>query len=60
MEGINTKMFVVAVVMMMMAISAVKGVAAADAPAPSPASDATIFVPTFFASFVALAFALLF
>lgn len=59
MEAINMKMFVVAVIMMM-AISAVKGVAAADAPAPAPASDATVFVPAFLSSFVALAFALLF
>ncbi|KAL3347184.1 hypothetical protein AABB24_021055, partial [Solanum stoloniferum] len=61
MEAINMKIFVVAVMMMtIMAISAVKGVAAADAPAPSPASDATVFVPAVLSSFVALAFALLF
>ncbi|KAG5628428.1 hypothetical protein H5410_000145 [Solanum commersonii] len=61
MEAINMKIFVVAVMMMtIMAISAVKGVAAADAPAPAPASDSTAFVPAVLSSFVALAFALLF
>ncbi|TMW80622.1 hypothetical protein EJD97_017725 [Solanum chilense] len=61
MEAINMKIFVVAVIMMtIMAISAVKGVAAADAPAPAPASDATVFVPAVLSSFVALAFALFF
>ncbi|KAK4736386.1 hypothetical protein R3W88_000083 [Solanum pinnatisectum] len=61
MEAINMKIFVVAVMMMtIMAISAVKGVAATDSPAPAPASDATVFVPAVLSSFVALAFALLF
>ncbi|XP_027771393.1 arabinogalactan protein 13-like [Solanum pennellii] len=60
MEAINMKIFVVAVMMIIMAISAVKGVAAADAPAPAPASDATVFVPAVISSFVALAFALFF
>ncbi|KAK7286549.1 hypothetical protein RJT34_21618 [Clitoria ternatea] len=36
------------------------GVSAAEAPAPGPSSDATLFVPTAFASFIALAFSLLF
>lgn len=49
-----------AVVAVLMAVSAVS---AADAPAPSPTSDAAVtavFVPTAVASLVALAFGLLF
>lgn len=53
------KLFV-AVVMLLMAVSAVGNVAAAEAPAPSPVSDATVFLPTAFASLAALAFGLLF
>ncbi|KAK9671663.1 hypothetical protein RND81_12G046300 [Saponaria officinalis] len=49
-----------AVVMMIFAAFAVHNTAAADATAPSPASDASVFVPTAFASIVALAFGLLF
>lgn len=54
------KMFIVALMIMSLAISGMKGVSAADAPAPSPASDASIFVPTLFASFAALAFSFLY
>lgn len=50
-----------AIMVVLMAVSAVQDVAAAaDAPAPSPTSDATTFVPAAFASLVALAFGLLF
>ena len=48
-------------VMVAMLVIATSGVSAADAPAPSPASDATtLFVPTAFASLIALAFGFLF
>lgn len=46
--------------MLVAVLAAMNGVSAADAPAPAPTSDATIFVPTFLASIVALASALLF
>ncbi|XP_058212384.1 arabinogalactan protein 13-like [Rhododendron vialii] len=63
MEAMKVKLFV-AVVMMVVAVSAVQNVGAAPtpahAPAPSPVSDAGVFVPTAFASLVALAFGLLF
>ena len=50
--------FAMVVVAMMMAASSVS---AADAPAPSPTSDATaLFVPTIIAPFFALVFGLLF
>ncbi|KAG6787553.1 hypothetical protein POTOM_003594 [Populus tomentosa] len=55
MEAMKMKIFVVLMVVLM-AFSAMQKAAAADEPAPSPASDATIFVPTFLASLVALAF----
>jgi uncharacterized integral membrane protein len=45
-----------AIVVVLMAVSAVQNVAAAEAPAPSPTSDATTFVPAVLASLVALAF----
>jgi hypothetical protein len=45
-----------AIVVVLMAVSAVQNVAAADAPAPSPTSDANTFVPAVLASLVALAF----
>lgn len=54
------KMFIVALMIISLAVSGMKGVSAADAPAPSPASDASIFVPTLFASFAALAFSFLY
>ncbi|XVF30808.1 hypothetical protein REPUB_Repub16aG0090400 [Reevesia pubescens] len=60
MEALRMRLFF-AMVIVLMAVSTVQNVSAADAPAPSPTSDATItFVPTVFASLVALAFALLF
>lgn len=43
-----------------MAVSAVRNVAAADAPAPNPTSDATCFVPAALASLGAIAVGLLF
>ncbi|KAF9688584.1 hypothetical protein SADUNF_Sadunf01G0003500 [Salix dunnii] len=55
MEAMKMKVFAVLMVVLM-AFSAMQEAAAADAPAPSPTSDATIFVPTFLASLVALAF----
>ncbi|XP_010276372.1 PREDICTED: arabinogalactan peptide 13 [Nelumbo nucifera] len=58
MESLKMRLFA-AVVVMMMVISAVQNVAAADAPAPSPTSDASAFVPTALASVMALAFGLL-
>ncbi|WRX22856.1 hypothetical protein QQP08_015343 [Theobroma cacao] len=45
MEAFRMRLFL-AVVVVLMAVSAVQNVAAADAPAPSPTSDATSFVPT--------------
>ncbi|KAK3037022.1 hypothetical protein RJ639_031596 [Escallonia herrerae] len=56
MEAMRMKLFAVLAVVMMMAISAVKGVAAAEAPAPSPTSDSAVLVPAAVASLVALAF----
>ncbi|KAI3877465.1 hypothetical protein MKW98_032549 [Papaver atlanticum] len=50
----------IAMIFMVMAASSVQNVAAADAPAPSPTSDATSFVPAVFASLTALVFGLLF
>lgn len=49
------------VMVAMLVMATISGVSAAEAPAPSPASDATtLFVPTALASLVALAFGLLF
>ncbi|XP_022747841.1 arabinogalactan peptide 13-like [Durio zibethinus] len=59
MEALRMRIFF-AMVIVLMAVFAVQNVAAADAPAPSPTSDATAFVPPVFASLVALAFGLLF
>ncbi|XP_045795588.1 arabinogalactan protein 13-like [Trifolium pratense] len=56
-----SKMNFLVAVMVAMLMIAISGVSAADAPAPSPASDATtLFVPTAFASLIALAFGFLF
>ncbi len=49
-----------ALVIMLMATSAIQNVVAADAPAPSPTSDAIAFVPTIFASLAALLLGFLF
>ncbi|CAH2069731.1 unnamed protein product [Thlaspi arvense] len=60
MEAMKMKI-VVAVLVAMIAFSVVQQTAAAvDAPAPSPTSDASSFIPTFFASAAVLAFGLLF
>ncbi|GKV51700.1 hypothetical protein SLEP1_g58331 [Rubroshorea leprosula] len=59
MEALKMRLFL-AVVVVLMAVSTVQNVAASDAPAPAPTSDATTFVPAAFASVVALAFGLLF
>jgi hypothetical protein len=59
MEALKMRVFL-AIMVVLMAVSAVQDVAAADAPAPSPTSDATTFVPAAIASLVALAFGLLF
>lgn len=53
------KLSVALLVFVMVAFSGIEKAAAADAPAPSPASDAPLFVPTFFASLAALAFGFL-
>lgn len=54
------KLFV-AVLVAVTVFSAVQQTAAAvDAPAPSPTSDASSFIPTFFASLAVMAFGLLF
>ncbi|KAG6750760.1 hypothetical protein POTOM_045272 [Populus tomentosa] len=55
MEALKMRVFL-AIVAVLIAVSAVQNVAAADAPAPSPTSDATTFVPAVLASLVALAF----
>lgn len=62
MEAMKMKVVLVAVMMMLMALSAFQNVAAMEAPAqaPSPASDATTFVPAVFASVAALAVAMFF
>lgn len=52
------KLFV-AMMVVLMAAATMQKAAAAEAPAPSPASDATVFVPTLFASVAALAFGML-
>ncbi|KAK4272320.1 hypothetical protein QN277_020893 [Acacia crassicarpa] len=57
MEAMRMKLFFVVVAFM----AAVSAVSAAQAPAPSPTSDATaLFVPSAVASLVALVFGLLF
>ena len=59
MEALRMKVFLALSVAML--VMAATSVSAADAPAPSPTSDATtLFIPTAFASLVALAFGLLF
>ncbi|XP_044505128.1 arabinogalactan protein 14-like [Mangifera indica] len=56
-----TKMNVLVVLMAaLMMVAAFSSVQAADAPAPSPTSDAAVFVPTFFVSLMALAFGFFF
>ncbi|XP_021898216.1 arabinogalactan peptide 13-like [Carica papaya] len=59
MEAMKMRLFM-AIVVVFMAASVVQNVAAQEAPAPSPASDAAVFVPTVFASLVALAFGFFF
>ncbi|XP_042516842.1 arabinogalactan protein 13-like [Macadamia integrifolia] len=59
MEALKMRLFA-AVILMVLAVSAVQNVAAAEAPAPAPTSDAAIFVPTVFVSLAAIAFGLLF
>lgn len=60
MEAMKMKLFV-AVLVAMIAFSAVQQSAAAvDAPAPSPTSDASSFIPTVFASVSVLVVGLLF
>ncbi|EXB31272.1 hypothetical protein L484_014757 [Morus notabilis] len=59
MEAIRMRLFF-ALAVAVMAVSAVQNVAAADAPAPSPASDATNFVPAMLASLGAVAMGLFF
>ncbi|CAN6841656.1 unnamed protein product [Brassica oleracea] len=60
MEAMKMKLFI-AVLVALIVFSAVRQSAAAvDAPAPSPTSDASSFIPTFFASVTVLAFGLIF
>ncbi|OAY41932.1 arabinogalactan protein 13-like [Manihot esculenta] len=59
MEALKMRVFL-AVVVVLMAVFAVQNVGAQEAPAPSPASDATVFVPAVFASVAAFAFGFLF
>ncbi|KAI3414714.1 uncharacterized protein J3R85_015884 [Psidium guajava] len=59
MEAMRMKLFVT-LMMAFMALAAAQTTLAAEAPAPSPASDASVFVPTFFASVAALALGFLF
>lgn len=54
------RLFLAMVIVVLALSTGVQNVAAADAPAPSPTSDATIFLPTLFASLAALAFGMLF
>ncbi|KAL5835050.1 hypothetical protein ACOSQ3_014639 [Xanthoceras sorbifolium] len=60
MEAVMKMRLFLAMVVMVMAVSGVQNVSAADSPAPSPTSDASAFLPTFFASLAALSFGLLF
>ncbi|CAM8889000.1 unnamed protein product [Rhodiola kirilowii] len=60
MEAVKSKIVCLAAVAVIMAASSVQMVSAADAPAPSPDSGATAFVPAVFASIAAAAFGLLF
>ncbi|XP_033513055.1 arabinogalactan protein 14-like [Nicotiana tomentosiformis] len=60
MEAMKMKIFMVALIMVLVAMSGIQNVAAMEAPAPAPASDSSIFVPTIFASLVALVFGLFF
>ncbi|CAL9226909.1 hypothetical protein ISN45_Aa07g015090 [Arabidopsis thaliana x Arabidopsis arenosa] len=59
MEAMKMRLFV-AVLVAAMAFSAVQQVAAVEAPAPSPTSDASLSIPAFFASVATLAFGFLF
>ncbi|KAF5735153.1 arabinogalactan peptide 13-like [Tripterygium wilfordii] len=59
MDSMKMRVFM-GIVVVLMATSAVQNVAAADSPAPSPTSDATVFVPTMFASLAPLVFGLLY
>ncbi|XP_049369499.1 arabinogalactan protein 14-like [Solanum verrucosum] len=60
MEAMKMNVLLVVVMIVLVALSEIQNVVAADAPAPAPASDATLFIPTVFASLVALAFGILF
>ncbi|XP_038696837.1 arabinogalactan protein 13-like [Tripterygium wilfordii] len=59
MEALKMRVFM-AIVVVLMVVSAIPNVAAADSPAPSPTSDAAAIVPAAFASLAALAFGLLY
>ncbi|ESQ54658.1 hypothetical protein EUTSA_v10027232mg, partial [Eutrema salsugineum] len=59
MEALKMKLFV-AVLVAMIAFSAVQQAAAVEAPAPSPTSDASLSIPALFATVVTLAFGFLF
>ncbi|KAG2238594.1 hypothetical protein Bca52824_092177 [Brassica carinata] len=59
MESIKMKLFE-AVLVAMMAFSALQQAAAVEAPAPSPTSDASLYIPCFVATVATLAFGFLF
>ena len=58
MEAMNKS--VILAVLMVLIVGLIHKAEAADAPAPGPSSDATLFLPSFIASLAALAFGLFF
>ncbi|XP_044483731.1 arabinogalactan protein 14-like [Mangifera indica] len=52
--------FLVVLMGALMMVAAFSSVKAADTPAPSPTSDAAVFMPSFIASLMALAFGFFF
>ncbi|CAE6243804.1 unnamed protein product [Arabidopsis arenosa] len=60
MEAMKMKLFVTVLVAMIAFSTVQQTVAVVDAPAPSPTSDASSFIPTFFASVAVMAFGFLF
>ncbi|CAA0410236.1 unnamed protein product [Arabidopsis thaliana] len=60
MEAMKMKLYVVVLVAVIAFSTVHQTVAAVDAPAPSPTSDASSFIPTLFASVVVMAFGFFF
>ncbi|CAN4109063.1 unnamed protein product [Withania somnifera] len=60
MEAMKMNVLLMIVMVVSIVMSGLQNVSAMDAPAPAPASDASIFLPTGFASLVALAFGFFF